>query len=213
MKSWKGFSLVFLLSVLMADVVMCGASIAADLDYDAMIERADFIIVGDVTRIHNYTYTYVSIAISEFVTDPHNMSQVTITIGGEAYDGEGSTVYTPHDLFYVGERVLVFVKKIGPYYRVLSGEAGKYRVWENPNIRLERRKIIDGWYAVPDFRYRTVVYSNLTGADSSNGAPSALVGSEPAVLAVPEPEPRMTWLIPVIMAALLLLMRWRKRIP
>ena len=57
-KSWKVFSLVFLLSVLMADVVMCGASIAADLDYDAMIERADFIVVGDVTRVHNCTFTY-----------------------------------------------------------------------------------------------------------------------------------------------------------
>ena len=207
------FSLVFPLFVLMADVVMCGASLAADLDYEAMIERADFIIVGNVTRIHNNTYTYVSIAITEFVTNPHNMSQVTITIGGEAYDGEGSTVYTPHDLFYVGERVLVFVKKIGPYYRVLYGEAGKYRVWEMSTIKYDLRKIVNGWYAVPGLSYRTVVYSNLTGADSSNGAPSALVGSEPAVLAVPEPEPRMTWLIPVIMVALLLLMRWRKRIP
>ena len=209
-KSWKGFSLVFLLSVLMADVVLCGALIAADLDYDAMIESADFIIVGDVTRIHNYTYTYVTIAIREFVTDPQNMSQVTITIGGGVYDGEGSTIDTPHDLFYVGERVLVFVKKIGPYYRVLYGEAGKYRVWERSTIKYGLRKIVNGWYAVSGLRYRTVVYSNLTGADSSNGAPSALAGTEPAVMAVPEPEPCMIWLIPVIMALLLMLMRWKK---
>jgi hypothetical protein len=151
-KSWKGFRSVFLLSVLMADVVLCGASMAADLDYDAMIESADFIVVGDVTRIHNDTYTYVSIAISEFVTNPQNMSQVTITIGGEVYDGVGCTGDTPHDLFYVGERVLVFVKKVGPYYRVLYGEAGKYSVREGaPNVGLTLKTVIDNWSTPVDY--------------------------------------------------------------
>ena len=46
------------------------ASTPADLDYGIMIEKADFIIVGNVTRIHNDTYTYVTIAIKEFVTNP-----------------------------------------------------------------------------------------------------------------------------------------------
>ncbi len=46
------------------------ASSAAELDYDGMIERADFIIVGNVTNIHNNTFTYVTIAITEFVTNP-----------------------------------------------------------------------------------------------------------------------------------------------
>ena len=52
------------------------ASSAAVLDYYAMIEKADFIVVGNVTRIHNDTYTYVTIAIKEFVTNPQNMSQM-----------------------------------------------------------------------------------------------------------------------------------------
>ena len=41
------------------------ASSAAELDYEIMIEKADFIIIGNVTRIHNNTFTYVTIAISE----------------------------------------------------------------------------------------------------------------------------------------------------
>jgi hypothetical protein len=217
-KSWKGFRSVFLLSVLMADVVLCGASMAADLNYDVMIESADFIVVGDVTRIHNDTYTYVTIAISEFVTNPQNMSQITITIGGEVYDGVGCTGDTPHDLFYVGERVLVFVKKVGPYYRVLSGEAGKYRVWENSNIRLERCKIIDGWYAVPDFRYRTVIYSNVTAISSNGDTPVNPQDSlSPAQL--PDLPPTLIWpniiiaVITVLIVSLLVLVTWRKMKP
>jgi len=202
--------LVFLIIVTMTfSVQHTYASSAAVLDYDIMIEKADFIVVGNVTRIHNYTYTYVTIAIREFVTNPQNMSQITITIGGELqHAGELS-----RDSFEVGERVFVFVEKIGPYYRVLSGEAGKYRVWERSTIKYARHDIINGWAAVPGLGYRTVIYSNLTGADSSNGAPSSLAGTKPAVMAVPEPEPQMTWLIPVIMVALLMLMKWRKMIP
>lgn len=96
----------------------------ADLDYDSMIEKAEFIIVGNVTRIRSDTYTYVTIAIEEFLTNPQSMSQLTITIGGELQGAGGLS----RDSFEVGERVFVFVEKIGPYHRVLYGEAGKYTV-------------------------------------------------------------------------------------
>lgn len=198
MRSWKGFSLVFPLFVLMADVVMCGASLAADLDYEAMIERADFIIVGNVTRIHNNTYTYVSIAITEFVTNPHNMSQVTITIGGEAYDGEGSTVYTPHDLFYVGERVLVFVKKIGPYYRVLYGEAGKYMVREGAFYAgLTLKTVIDNWRTPVDYHPRLAFNESMQGLVSSGSTIDDVLTVGAAVL---------------IFILLLAYLRWREKI-
>ena len=197
-KSWKGFSLVFLLSVLMADVVLCGALIAADLDYDAMIESADFVIVGDVTRVHNYTFTYVSIAVREFVTDPHNMSQVTITIGGEVYDGEGSTVYTPHDLFYVGERVLVFVKKIGPYYRVLYGEAGKYMVQEGaPHAGFTLKTVIDNWRTPVDYHPRLAFNESMQGLVSSGSTVDEVLTVGAALL---------------IFILLLAYLRWREKI-
>ena len=151
-KFLNGFRSVFLLSVLMADVVMCGASSAADLDYDIMIEKADFIIVGNVTRIQYYTYTYVTIAIREFVTNPQNMSQITITIGGELLQHAGEI---SRDSFYVGERVFVFVKKIGPYYRVLSGEAGKYSVREGaPHGGSTFKTVIGNWRTPVDFHPR-----------------------------------------------------------
>ena len=197
-RSWKGFSLVFPLFVLMADVVMCGASLAADLDYDGMIERADFIVVGDVTRVHNYTFTYVSIAIREFVTNPLNMSQMTITIGGEAYDGVGGTVYTSHDLFYVGERVLVFVKKIGPYYRVLLGEAGKYSVREGaPHGGSTFKTVIGNWSTPVDFHPRLVYNESKQDPVSSGSTVDEVLTVAAAVL---------------IFILLLAYLRWREKI-
>ena len=197
-RSWKGFSSVFLLAMLMADVAMCGASIAADLDYDAMIEKADFIIVGDVTRVHNYTYTYVTIAITEFMTNPQNMSQVTLTIGYEAYDGVGSTVDTPHDLFYVGERVLVFVKKIGPYYRVLYGEAGKYMVREGALYAgLTLKTVIGNWSTPVDFHPRLAFNESTQDPVSSGSTLDEVLTVAAAVL---------------IFILLLAYLRWREKI-
>ena len=133
---------------------------------------------------------------------------MTITIGGELQPAGGIS----RDSFYVGEKVLVFVEKVGPYYRVYFGEAGKYRVGEDSYTGLERRTIIDGWYAIPDLWERTVVYSNGTGADSAGGgAPSNLV-EEPARVDDRRAVIWSVWLIPVFVVALLVLMKWRKRI-
>ncbi len=133
------------------------ASTAANLDYDILIENADFIIVGNVTRIRNDTFTYVTIAIEEFVTNPQNMSQITITIGGE-FQGAGEI---SRDSFEVGENVFVFVEKIGPYYRVLNGHAGKYTVVDEmpPSIH-SSQGIIGGWNTAPGWNPRIVVHSD-----------------------------------------------------
>ncbi len=144
------------------------ASTPADLNYGAMIEKADFIIVGNVTRIHNDTFTYVTIAITEFVTNPQNMSQITITIGGELQSaGEVS-----RDSFEVGERVFVFVEKIGPYHRVLYGEAGKYTVVDERPPYISHG-IIGGWNTAPDWKPRIVVHSDAdtTGHGTTNLLP------------------------------------------
>ena len=160
------------------------ASVAAVLDYDAMIERADFIIVGNVTRIHNYTFTYVTIVITEFVTNPQNMSQIIITIGGELqHAGELS-----RDSFEVGERVFVFVEKIGPYYRVLSAEGGKYRVLEEwPSyVGTPYITILGGWHT-SDWRPRSVVHgvANSTGHGTVNLFPIVFTQILFAVLLIP----------------------------
>jgi len=174
------------------------ASTAAVLDYEAMIEKADFIVVGNVTRVHNYTYTYVTIAIREFVTNPQNMSQITITIGREVYDGEGGTVYTPHDLFYVGERVLVFVKKIGPYYRVLYGEAGKYMVREGALYAgLTLKTVIGNWSTPVDFHPRLAFNESMQDLVSSGSTVDEVLTVAAAIL---------------IFILLLAYLRWREKI-
>jgi hypothetical protein len=194
----KAVSAFLIIATLTFSVQHTHASTAAVLDYDAMIERADFIIVGDVTRVHNYTFTYVTIAISEFMTNPLNMSQVTITIGGEMYDGVGGTVYTPHDLFYVGERVLVFVKKIGPYYRVLLGEAGKYSVRERaPHGGSTFKTVIGNWSTPVDFHPRLAFNESTQDLVSSGSTVDEVLTVAAAVL---------------IFILLLAYLRWREKI-
>jgi hypothetical protein len=169
------------------------ASLAADLDYGIMIEKADFIVVGDVTRVHNYTFTYVSIAITEFVTNPQNMSQVTITIGGELkHAGELS-----RDSFYVGERVLVFVEKIGPYYRVLLGDGGKYSVREGaPHGGSTFKTVIGNWSTPVDFHPRLVYNESTQDLVSSGSTVDEVLTVAAAVL---------------IFILLLAYLRWREK--
>ena len=177
--------LVFLIIVTVTfSVQHTYASTAADLDYGIMIENADFIIVGNVTRIHNNTYTYVTIAIKEFVTNPQNISQITITIGGEL-QGAGEL---SRDSFEVGERVFVFVEKIGPYHRVLYGEAGKYTVVdEKPPYIHSSQGIISGWNTAPGWNPRIVVHSDADpiGHGTTNLFPFYLAQILFAVLLIP----------------------------
>jgi len=136
--------------------------------------------------------------VEEYVTSPQNMSQVTITIGGEVYDGVGCTGDTPHDLFYVGERVLVFVKKIGPYYRVLYGEAGKYMVREGALYAgLTLKTVIDNWRTPVDFHPRLAFNESMQGLVSSGSTIDDVLTVGAAVL---------------IFILLLAYLRWREKI-
>jgi len=193
--------------------------IGSDTDYKGMIEEADFVIVGNVTNIYKTNYVYVTIDIEEFVTNPLNITQISLSArNGEAgiLHDDGSISSTSNgELFNVGERVFVYVERTGLSFWALHGAEGKYRVWGNSNIRLERRKIIDGWFAVPDFRYPTVVYYNVTAANSlkSNGRtnPDSL---SPAQLPVLPPTP--IWpniILSFVIVSLLVLVMWRKLKP
>lgn len=178
-------ALAFLLIATSIFRVQSAYASSADVpDYDEMIDRTDFIVVGSVTRIHNDTYTYVTIAIEEYLTNPQNISQITITIGGELqHAGELSG-----DSFQVGERVFVFAEKIGPYYRVMSGETGKYTVLEEwPPYVNTYNEIINGWRTSPDLWPRSVVYTvfKSTGHGRVNLFPLMLVQILAAVLLIP----------------------------
>jgi hypothetical protein len=196
-KAWIYYACMICLLCL-ASPAGYGDSMAADLDYEGMVEKADFILVGDVTRIHNVSFTYVTLEVEEYVTNPQNMSQVTLTIGYEAYDGVGGTVYTPHDLFYVGERVLVFVKKAGPYYRVLYGEAGKYSVREGaPHGGSTFKTVIGNWSTPVDFHPRLVYNESKQDLVSSGSTVDEVLTVAAAVL---------------IFILLLAYLRWREKI-
>ena len=191
--------------------------IGSDTDYKTMIEEADFIIVGNVTNVYQTNYVYVTVDIEEFVTNPLNISQISLSArNGEAgiLHEDGSISSTNNgDLFNVGEKVFVFVERTGHSFWVLHGAVGKYRVWGNSNISLARRKIIDGWYVVPDFKYRTVIYSNVTAANSGGGGARTNPESISHDAALPGPKPSFIWpniILSVVIVSLLVMVIWRK---
>ena len=188
-----------------------------DINYRRMVEEADFIVVGNVMRIHGTRYVYVTIAVEEYVTNPQNYSEITLSareaVVGFKSIGVNVSTLSNSDLFEVGERVLVFVERTGHSFWVLHGVVGKYRVWGNPNISLARRKVIDGWYVVPDFRYRTVIYSNVTAANSGGGGARTNPESISHDAALPGPKPSLIWpniILSVVIVSLLVLVIWRK---
>ena len=143
-----------------------------DINYTSMVEEADFIIVGDVTRVHQNSYVYVTIDIEEYVTNPQNYTQITLSVKNIVlYFGNSS--FSHGDLFDVGERVLVFVEKYGPRFWVHEGEAGKYLVLEEwPSYVDTNDIIVNRWRTAPGWKPRVTVYS-VARSTGSGGAERA----------------------------------------
>ncbi len=143
-----------------------------DITYTSMVEEADFIIVGDVTRIHQTSYVYVTIDIEEYVTNPQNITQITLSVKN-IFLHIGNVSFSHGDLFDVGEKVLVFVEKYGPRYWVHEGEAGKYLVLEEwPSYVNTTDIIVNGWRTAPGWKPRVTVYS-VARSTGSGGAERA----------------------------------------
>lgn len=158
-----------------------------DINYTSMVEEADFIIVGNVTRIHQTSYVYVTIDIEEYVTNPQNFTQITLSVKNIFLYIDNFS-FSHGDLFDVGEKVFVFVEKHGPRYWVHGGEAGKYRVLEEwPSYVHTHSIIINGWHTTPDWKPRSVVYAvaKSTGRGRLNLLPLILVQILVAVLLIP----------------------------
>ena len=158
-----------------------------DINYTRMVEEADFIIVGNVTRIHQTSYVYVTIDIEEYVTHPQNFTQITLSVKNIfLYTGDFS--FSHGDLFDVGEKVFVFVEKYSPRYWVHEGEAGKYLVLDEwPSYVHTHSIIVNGWRTTPDWKPRSVVYAvfTSTGHGRVNLFPLILVQILVAVLLIP----------------------------
>ena len=83
--------------------------------------------------------------------------------------------------------MFVFVEKIGPYYRVMLGEAGKYTVVDEwPPYIHSSKGIIGGWNTAPGWIPRIVVHSDAepTGHGTTNLFPFYLVQVLFAVLLI-----------------------------
>ena len=152
-----------------------------EINYGRMIEEADFIIVGNVTRIHETGFVNVSIAVEEYLTDPQNYSEITLSardaVVGFKSVGTNIATISNSDLFEVGERVFVFVERQGPRFWVLDGEAGRYTVLDEwPSYIHGSQGIIGGWNTAPGWKPRIVVHSDAkpTGHGTANILPVIL---------------------------------------
>jgi hypothetical protein len=124
-----------------------------------MVEEADFIIVGNVTRIHQTSYVYVTIDIEEYVTNPQNITQITLSVKNIFLHIDNFS-FSHGDLFDVGEKVFVFVEKYGPRYWVHEGGAGKYLVLEEwPSYVNTTDIIVNRWRTAPGWKPRVTVHS------------------------------------------------------
>jgi len=129
-----------------------------EINYTSMVEEADFIIIGNVTRIHLTSYVYVTIDIEEYVTNPQNFTQITLSVKN-IFLTISNYSFSHGDVFNVGEKVLVFVEKYGPRFWVLEGEAGKYLVLDEwPSYVNTHSIIVNGWRTTPDWKPRVAVY-------------------------------------------------------
>ena len=177
-----------------------------DIDYRRMVEEADFIVVGNVTGIHGTSYVYVTLAVEEYVTNPQNLTEMTLSVRdavvGFGRVGGNVSALSNSDLFEVGERVFVFVERRGPRLWVLDGLAGKYTVIEEwPPYIHSTRGIIDGWSTAPGWSPRVVHLSDAKPTGHK------IVSLDPAS------QPWSPYVVPVTMCLLLVLMKWRKMFP
>lgn len=180
-----------------------------DIKYRMMVEEADFIVVGNVTGIHGTSYVYVTIAVEEYVTNPQNYSEITLSareaVVGFKRVGPNVSALSNSDLFEVGERVFVFVERQGPRLWVLDGEVGKYTVIDEwpPYIR-SHHGILDGWSTAPEWKPRMVRHYSPR-IDREFGP----VG----VAAFSTSQPWGPYVVLVTMGLLLVFMKWRKIFP
>ena len=156
-----------------------------DIKYRRMVEEADFIVVGNVTRMHGTNYVYVTIAVEEYVTKPQNLTEITLSVRdavvGFGRVGGNVSAISNSDLFEVGERVFVFVERRGPRLWVLDGLAGKYTVIEEwpPYIR-SHYGILDGWSTAPGWKPRMVHrYSPRIVRETGTTVEAAFTTSQP----------------------------------
>jgi hypothetical protein len=163
-----------------------------DISYRRMIEEADFLIVGNVTKIHEASFVNVTIAVEEYLTNPQNYSEITLSardaVVGFKRVGVKTSTLSNSDLFEVGERVFVFVEKQGSRFWVLDGEAGKYTVVdERPSYIHSSQGIINGWNTAPGWNPRIVYHSDgdSTGRRTVNLYPLYLAQVLFAVLLIP----------------------------
>ena len=128
-KYWKGFSSVLLLFVMMASEVAFGASGPKYVDFEEMVEEADFIAIGTLIEVGVPDMMLRTIEVEKYLKDPRNESQVTLRVTDEDTAGGEFSNARAGPLQSTG-KVLVFVVMREGFNRLLDGTYGVYQVTE-----------------------------------------------------------------------------------
>lgn len=144
MKQSKIYSQLLLLTLLLTNAVSCYASTPKYIDFEEMVNEADFIVIGTLSEVGTPDTMLHTIEIEEYLKNPRNDSQIILRITEEDTDGEGisNLFFGP---FKDTGKALVFITVEDGFYRLLDGTHGVYRVVEKTSVEPDRWKVTKTW--------------------------------------------------------------------
>jgi len=144
MKQSKLYSQLLLLTLLLTNAVSCYASTPKYIDFEEMVNEADFIVIGTLSEVGKQDTMLHTIEIEEYLKNPRNDSQIILRITEEDTDGEGisNLFFGP---FKDTGKALVFITVEDGFYRLLDGTHGVYRVVEKTSVEPDRWKVTKTW--------------------------------------------------------------------
>jgi hypothetical protein len=137
-KQFIHISFVLLLFILFAATPVVLA-LMAKMSVEDLTGEADVITIGEIKEVESRwnlwrteVYTYSTVSVEKYIKGTGSETLTIITEGGTVDDSGVWVEDTP--VFTKNEKVLVFLKKTGPEFRVVGLVQGKYIV-ENEEVR------------------------------------------------------------------------------
>lgn len=209
----RAFTLSLLL-IYLCGCMVCGssASIAGVMSIEEMTEKADVILVGNVESIIHCPadpndvpemHRKVQISVEYYLKNPLNSSEVTVlllgaTIGNTSMVVEGQPEFIEFDrvLLFLREDIWFLEENPNGYYQLVGDPQGKIKIFADTDM--------------------SVFGFNVTDIDEDVSlSPSGYTEEEDSVITADFPkghreQPWYSLVVLLIMALLLVFMKWRK---
>ena len=144
MKQSKPYSPLIILILFVTEAASCYASGPKYVDFEEMVEEADFIVIGTLSEVGAPDMMLQTIDVEEYLKDPRNDSQITLRVTDEdTAGGEFSNAYAS-PLQSTG-KVLVFVVFHEGFNRLLDGTYGVYQVTKKTSSDPDSWRVRKTW--------------------------------------------------------------------